>query len=131
MVDVPWPISTSPGDHPQEGAGRLINVFAERRGDLQALVWRRVPGAVVFARDGSAGTAAGSASAFGISSVIEAEGSANGTATATAVSEALMFHSGIGVADGSATAEAGTEVTIASPGSADGTSTAEAVGDTA
>ena len=131
MVDVPWPISSSPGNHPQEGAGRLINVFGERRGDLQAIVWRRAPGAVVFARAGSVGTAAGSASALGISSVIEAQGIASGSATASAVSDSLMIRSGIGQADGNSDATAGTEVIIAAPGSADGDSSADAVGGTA
>lgn len=56
MVDVPWPIDTNPGLKPQEGTGRLINVFAEKKGDERP-VWRRAPGAVVFAREPSAGSA--------------------------------------------------------------------------
>ncbi len=56
MVDVPFPISTNPGKKPQEGTGRLINVFAEPTGD-KAPVWRRSPGASVFARTPSVGAA--------------------------------------------------------------------------
>jgi hypothetical protein len=56
MVDVPWPISTNPGKKPQEGTGRLINAFAEPRGD-KSPVWRRAPGATVFARVPSSGSA--------------------------------------------------------------------------
>lgn len=56
MVEVPWPISTNPGKKPQEGVGRLINVFAEPRGDGTP-VWRRAPGATVFARTPSSGSA--------------------------------------------------------------------------
>jgi hypothetical protein len=56
MVDIPFPISTNPGQKPQEGTGRLINIFAEPRGDGSP-VWRRAPGAVVFARTPSSGSA--------------------------------------------------------------------------
>ena len=54
--DVPWPITNNPGLKPQEGTGRLINCFAEPRGDGK-WVWRRAPGARVFAREPSAGSA--------------------------------------------------------------------------
>jgi hypothetical protein len=57
MVDVPWPISTNPGKKPQEGTGRLINAFAEPRGGDKSPVWRRAPGATVFARVPSSGSA--------------------------------------------------------------------------
>lgn len=56
MVEIPWPISHSPGLKPQEGTGKLINVFVEPRGD-KTPVWRRAPGAKVFARDPSVGAA--------------------------------------------------------------------------
>jgi hypothetical protein len=56
VVDIPFPISTNPGKKPQEGTGRLINIFAEPRGD-NSPVWRRAPGAVVFARTPSSGSA--------------------------------------------------------------------------
>jgi hypothetical protein len=42
MVDIPFPRSTSPGQRPQEGMGRLINAYAEARGDN--VVWHRAPG---------------------------------------------------------------------------------------
>jgi len=54
-VEVPWPISNNPGQESPEGVGRLVNVFVEPRGD-DVPVWKRVPGATVFARAPSAGT---------------------------------------------------------------------------
>lgn len=56
MVEVPWPITNNPGLRPQEGTGRLVNVFAEPKPDGR-YVWRRAPGATVFARTPSAGSA--------------------------------------------------------------------------
>lgn len=46
MVDIPFPLSSSPGAQPQEGAGRLINCYPEPLGDASArkVVFRRVPG---------------------------------------------------------------------------------------
>jgi hypothetical protein len=64
MVAIPWPLSNSPGEEPQEGAGKLINIFAEPRGEESGPVWRRSPGATVFARTPSVGAAAGSAVAL-------------------------------------------------------------------
>lgn len=55
-IDIPWPLSNNPGRKPQEGTGRLINVFAEPRGDGSP-VWRRAPGALAFAREPSSGSA--------------------------------------------------------------------------
>jgi hypothetical protein len=85
MTDVAWPLTHHPGEKPQEGTGRLINVFAEPRGNEQGAVWRRVPGAAVFARTPSVGLAVGSATCLGVSSVVDAVGQAIGTATALAV----------------------------------------------
>ena len=85
MVAVPFPISTNPGLKPQEGAGRLINVFAEPKSEGHAPVWRRVPGATVFARTPSVGAAAGHATVLSVSSVVDVEGDADGHATASAV----------------------------------------------
>lgn len=48
MVAIDWPINTSPGVRPQDGAGRLINCFPEARQNGQGVVWRRAPGATVF-----------------------------------------------------------------------------------
>jgi hypothetical protein len=48
MVAIEWPINTAPGLNPQDGAGRLINVFPESRMNNNGLVYRRVPGATVF-----------------------------------------------------------------------------------
>lgn len=76
MVNVPWPTSNSPGVKSQEGAGRMINVFPELRGEGVGIVWRRAPGAVVFARAPSVGAAVIDFNAQGISSVVEIAGSA-------------------------------------------------------
>jgi hypothetical protein len=75
-VPVPWPVSNDPGLRPQEGTGRLINVYAEPKGDGSPL-WRRAPGARVFARDPSAGSATIEIIALGVSSVSVAAGSAS------------------------------------------------------
>jgi hypothetical protein len=48
MVAIVWPINTAPGLRPQDGAGRLINVYTEPRANGQGVVWRRAPGATVF-----------------------------------------------------------------------------------
>lgn len=50
MIAIPFPLSNSPGQHPQEAAGRLINAFAEPLGAkarAQAK-WRRAPGLGTF-----------------------------------------------------------------------------------
>jgi hypothetical protein len=75
-VPVPWPVSSDPGLRPQEGTGRLINVYAEPKGD-GAPLWRRAPGAKVFARDPSAGSAVIQVTALGVSSVVNIAGSAS------------------------------------------------------
>jgi hypothetical protein len=56
-VSVPWPLTNNPGQRPQEGTGKLVNVFAEPQANGNAPVWRRAPGAIVFARSPSAGSA--------------------------------------------------------------------------
>ncbi|RAI26490.1 hypothetical protein, partial [Rhodoplanes serenus] len=50
VVPIPFPLSSAPGRHPQESAGRLINSFGEPLGDAAASdrVYRRVPGLRVF-----------------------------------------------------------------------------------
>lgn len=78
MVAIPFPVTTIPGERPQEGAGRLINVFVEPRGAGLGPVWRRVPGAVVFARDPSVGQAIAQAIARSASDVVLVAGMANG-----------------------------------------------------
>jgi hypothetical protein len=75
-VPVPWPVSNDPGLRPQEGTGRLINVYAEPKGD-GAPLWRRAPGAKVFARDPSVGSAVIEIEALGVSSVVNIAGSAS------------------------------------------------------
>ena len=65
-MQIPWPYTSAPGEDQQEGGGRLINVFAEQRGDQQVVVWRRVPGATGFAVEPSVGTWAGTATWLGI-----------------------------------------------------------------
>lgn len=47
MVGIPFPTSNAPGNRPQDGTGRLVNVFSEQRGD-GSYVWRRVPGGTHF-----------------------------------------------------------------------------------
>jgi hypothetical protein len=51
MVAIPWPVSTSPGQKPQEGAGRLINCYAEPRGSNIGPVWHRAPGVKILGSD--------------------------------------------------------------------------------
>lgn len=48
MVSIPFPLNTAPGNLVQDGAGRLINVYAEPRQNDQGVVWRRAPGATTF-----------------------------------------------------------------------------------
>lgn len=50
MVDITFPLSSSPGATPQEGAGRLINCYAEPLGEgaRSKAVWRRSPGMTKF-----------------------------------------------------------------------------------
>lgn len=57
MVAIPWPTGTSPGARPQEGAGRLINCFAEPlgKGGRAVAVRHRVPGLRSFATSDEAG----------------------------------------------------------------------------
>lgn len=85
MIEIPWPRSTNPGDKPQEGSGRLINVHAEPRGNGLGPVWARVPGAAVFARSPSAGLAQGDSIALGVSHIKRITGSAQGDSTANGV----------------------------------------------
>ena len=46
-IPIPFPLSSSPGWYAQEGAGRLINGYAEARGDKKP-VWHRAPGLVNY-----------------------------------------------------------------------------------
>jgi hypothetical protein len=88
-VPVPWPVSNDPGLRPQEGTGRLINVYAEPKGDGSPL-WRRAPGATVFARDPSVGAAMIEIEALGVSSVLNMAGSANLDVSAEAAGEEVL-----------------------------------------
>lgn len=90
-IQVPWPITNSPGQEPQEGTGRLINVHPDSIPNDGGVVWRRAPGARVFARTPSVGSAAGSATALGRALIEQMVGSAAGTSTA-------IGYPGIGVA---------------------------------
>lgn len=58
MASIPFPLSSSPGRTPQEGNGRLINVYAEPLGAdthvggssaPESVTWRRSPGLTEFA----------------------------------------------------------------------------------
>lgn len=59
--EIPWPISSFPGNNPQESGGRLINVYAEPLSDPQRptaaarQVWRRAPGLSQFANTAQTG----------------------------------------------------------------------------
>jgi len=48
MVAIRWPLSTSPGERPQESAGRIVNAYAEPRGEDLGPIWRRAPGLLPF-----------------------------------------------------------------------------------
>ena len=63
-IPIPFPLSSSPGDNAQEGAGRLINCYAEPLGkDVGAkkgfapppVVWRKCPGLSLFGTSGQTG----------------------------------------------------------------------------
>lgn len=56
-VDIPFPLSSAPGERPQLSAGRLINCFAEPLGKGAATLqkWSRSPGMSVFATQAAAG----------------------------------------------------------------------------
>ena len=63
-VPIPWPLSSSPGGSSQEGAGRLINCYAEPLGKVieaakqfkpPPAVWRKSPGLSLFAASGQTG----------------------------------------------------------------------------
>ena len=53
MTAIQFPLSTAPGQRPQEGAGRLINVYAEARGEKTGAVWHRAPGLRILGEDDS------------------------------------------------------------------------------
>lgn len=61
-VSIPFPLSSFPGANPQEGAGRLINCYAEPLGELQSRgapapqVWRGTAGLTLFARTAETAT---------------------------------------------------------------------------
>src|SRR4051812_36164480 len=50
-ADIPFPLSSAPGEYPGEGAGRLINCCAEPLGQTapSQAAWKRVPGLTAFA----------------------------------------------------------------------------------
>jgi hypothetical protein len=56
MVAIPFPTSTSPGQRPQEGAGRLINCYADPRGGDIGPVWHRAPGVKILGSDAISAT---------------------------------------------------------------------------
>ncbi len=45
---IQWPLSTSPGQRPQENRGRLVNCYAEPLGEQSGAVWKRAPGAASY-----------------------------------------------------------------------------------
>jgi len=46
VTAIPFPLSSSPGQKPQEGAGRLVNAYAEKLGETARfpVAWKRAPG---------------------------------------------------------------------------------------
>lgn len=56
-AQIPFPLSSAPGKIPQEGAGRLLNCYAEPLGDAARTkaVWRRSPGLSGFATTAETG----------------------------------------------------------------------------
>lgn len=54
MVDIAFPVSSRPGASAQEGAGRLINAYAEKLGDggRAPVSIRRAPGLSAYAQTG-------------------------------------------------------------------------------
>jgi hypothetical protein len=65
-IDIPWPLSSFPGNNVQESSGRLINCYAEPLGTAQSgtggqavkppvVVWRGSPGLSQFALTGQTG----------------------------------------------------------------------------
>ena len=122
MVQIPWPFTNAPGAEAQEGAGKLINVFLERRGDEQSIIWRRAPGAKAFVADPVVGVLAGSATVLGVSSVVNTVGALAGDATVSGAGgqrQALMTE---GALIGTSSLTGATEVKIAADGSMAGTS---------
>lgn len=87
MVAIPWPYSTAPGLKPSEGAGRLINCYAEpmANGARGVNVIHRVPGLASFgtsSRTGFRGAIAASGAIYaGFDSQLVAWSSGGGAAT--------------------------------------------------
>lgn len=96
MLSVPWPITTSPGEEPQEGSGRLVNVYPDVRPNNAGTVWRRAPGAKVFARVPSVGSAIGGSDALGRALVEQMVGTATADSTGTGYPGIGVPGSGIG-----------------------------------
>lgn len=48
MTAIKFPLSTTPGERPQEGAGVLKNVYVEPRGEDLGPVWKKVAGLAPF-----------------------------------------------------------------------------------
>lgn len=131
MVSIPWPLSNTPGLKPQEGAGRLINVWVEDRGEGQGPVWRRVPGAAVFSREPSVMAAVATSIAAFFSSVIEASFEAEGDAVAGMVGDFIQvvaFDADMS-ADGHATADLASDLIANAAMDAIADSEAEFVGE--
>jgi len=122
MVQIPWPFTNAPGAEAQEGAGKLINVFLERRGDEQSITWRRAPGAEDFISDPIVGVLAGSATFRAISSVVDSAGTLAGTAAVAGAGSLQVSRQTEGDLRGTADLTGVSAVKIAADGSMDGTS---------
>lgn len=99
---IPWPYTNAPGEEAQEGAGKLINTFVERRGDAEAVIWRRAPGVRVFITDPSMGSMDGSAGFVAISNVKNSNSTMAGNSTMSAAGVSGVNRSGIGELNSSA-----------------------------
>jgi hypothetical protein len=113
MVQIPWPHTNAPGDEAQEGAGKLTNVFVERRGDEQSIVWRRVPGAKTFVVEPSNGALAGTASFFVASSGVESAGTIAGQSAVSGATSIIWTKKAVGSMNATASVDGERGVLIA------------------
>ncbi len=102
MVNVPWPLTHAPGDEPQEGGGKLYNVFFERRGDEQGITWRRAPGANIYGYSAPLGSAVGGSVGQGVSPVFQSYGTAIADALTSAEGEQRTYRGVAAMAHASA-----------------------------
>jgi hypothetical protein len=49
--NIAFPLSTSPGQRPEESEGRLINAYAEPLGENAGVIYHRAPGVIAYGAD--------------------------------------------------------------------------------